>query len=101
MQSKRRYTGLICLNAVLLSALAAVTLIPDASAQRNNARRNRGEYTMVGGRVQGISESALWLVDSANQEMLVLRWNHSQKKLEPLGYRNLDADRANAGGRVR
>lgn len=100
MQDKRRYTGLICLNAVLLAALAAVTLIPDASGQRNN-RRPRGEYTMVGGQVQGIPESALWLVDSTNQEMLVLRWNHSQKRLEPLGYRNLAADAANVGGQVR
>lgn len=96
----QRYKGLICLNGVLLGALALAVLVPTADAQRAVSRK-RGEYTMVGGRVQGVSESALWIVDSTNQELLVLRWNEGQKKLEALGYRNLAADAQTVGGQVR
>jgi len=79
------------LNAVLLLVLAAVTFGPMAGAQA----RARGEYLMVGGRVPGSNSSAIYVVDTTNQEMLVVNYNQNSKQLGGIGYRNLAADAAN------
>jgi len=51
--------------------------------------------------VQGVTESAIYVIDAANQELLALRWNRSNKALSAIGFRDLasDARRANSGGR--
>lgn len=97
---RQTYKGLIALNAVLLAALMTITLAVPADAEQR-ARRSRGEYTMVAGRVQGVTESAIYVIDAANQEMLALRWNRSNKSLSAIGFRDLAADarRATSGGR--
>ncbi|MBL0928244.1 MAG: hypothetical protein IBJ11_11435 [Phycisphaerales bacterium] len=102
------FRGLIALNAVLLTALAGVTFIHDASAQpRQNPPagasppRSRGEYAMVSGRVQGVPESAIFVVDQSNQEVLALRWDRSTRQVRGIGYRDMKADgaRGQQGGR--
>jgi hypothetical protein len=93
----RKRRGLIALNAGLLVVLAAVSLAPQAQAQRG--ARARGEYTMVSGRVTGGSNNAVYIVDSSNQEMIALIWNNSRKSLEGLGYRDFAADAGAAPGR--
>ncbi len=93
--TKRR--GLIALNAGLVLVLAAVSLSPEARAQRG--ARARGEYTMVSGRVVGGSNNAVYVVDSANQEMIALIWNNTRKGLEGIGYRDFNADSGAAPGR--
>ena len=80
--------ALIVLNAILLVLLAAVTFAPAVSAQA----RSRGEYTMVAGGVNGLESSALYVVDAVNQELIVLGYNASTKRLDGIGYRNLAAD---------
>ena len=52
---------------------------------------------MVSGRVQGISESAVYIVDRSNQEMVVLRWDRSRKMLRGIGFRDLAEDSRRAG----
>ncbi len=84
--------GPIALNAVLLLVLAAVTFGSMAEAQR----RPRGEYLMVGGGVQGSGSSAVYILDTVNQEMMAVTYNYSLSVLEPLGYRNVAADTAAA-----
>jgi hypothetical protein len=96
-QSLKRRAGLIALNAVLLAALGVVSFAPSAQAQRG--ARARGEYTMVSGRVTGSSNHAIYVIDSANQEMIALTWNQTRKGLEGLGYRDLTADAGAAPGR--
>ncbi len=98
-QLGRRYRGLIALNVAALVALALVTWSPGATAQRVN--RPRGEYTMVAALVQGVPESALFIVDSSNQEMLVLRYDRSAKTVKYIGFRDLAADTRQAGGKGR
>jgi hypothetical protein len=93
--TKRR--GLIALNAGLLVVLAAVSLAPQASAQRG--ARARGEYTMVSGRLTGGSNNAAYVIDSSNQEMIALVWNNGRKGLEGIGYRDITADSGAAPGR--
>ncbi len=94
--TKSQFRALIMLNAALLAILAAVVFSPSANAQ-NRPNRARGEYTMVSGEFQGASENAIWILDAANQELLALRWNHSQKKLDGIGFRDLSRDAAQTG----
>lgn len=97
---RNRHTGLLALNGVLLGALALVSFAPGADAQRE-ARRARGEYTMVAGKVQGLTAAAIYVVDSNNAELLAVRWDQSRKTLAPMGFRdlNVDAKGAPGGGR--
>lgn len=89
-----RYRGLLALNGGLIITLALVTLgsgTPGAHARQAQARPH-GQYTMVTARMQGQTEAAIVLLDSANQEMVALRWDRNRKVLSPLGYRNLEQD---------
>lgn len=97
---RRNYRGLIALNGVLLGLLVIVTLAPGASAQ-TKAKRPKGQYAMVDGRVQGVTEAGIFVFDTANQEMIALRWDRSRKTLQPLGFRDVASDAAQAqkGGR--
>lgn len=97
---RSRYAGLLALNAALVAALAFVSFSPQADAQ-SASRRPRGEYTMVAGQVQGISESAIYVVDSTNQEILAMRWDRSRKALGGIGYRNMAVDSGRPEGRGR
>lgn len=80
--------ALLLLNAALLLVLAGVTLGPAADAQP----RARGDYTMVAGRAPGTQSSAVYIVDSVNQEMVVVTYNPSTNQLEGVTYRHLGAD---------
>lgn len=88
--NRRQLKPLLALNFILLGVLTFVSM-PGASAQPDRAR-SRGQYTMVNAKIQGISESGLYVVDSANQELLVLRWDNSRKTIKGIGYRDLVAD---------
>lgn len=93
----RQNRGLIALNLLLLAVLGAVTLPPIASAQ-NERGRTRGEYTMVGGNLDFGGSDAVYIVDSANAEMIVMRWDGRQR-MEGLGFRDLDLDARTEVGR--
>ncbi len=80
--------ALIVLNAILLVLLVAVTFAPAVSAQV----RSRGEYTMVAGGVKGASSSAVFIVDTGNQEMMAITYNQQDKSLEGIAYRSLAED---------
>jgi len=82
---------LLALNAALLCACLAVTLAPTAGAQ-NQTTRARGEYTMVGGEVNGSSSNAITVLDAANREMVTLLWDSSRRRLQGVGYRDLITD---------
>lgn len=86
--------GLLLLNAALLAVLAAVTFAPSADAQQ----RARGDFTMVGGEVPGVDGAAVYIVDTVNQEMMVVAFSQSNKRLQGVGYRNLAQDAASLGG---
>jgi len=94
---RKQWRGLIMLNGALLLVLALVTAMPSATAQQD-ANRPRGDYTMIGARAQGISESVIWIFDVANQEAIALRYDQSSRALQPIGHRNLAADANQARG---
>jgi hypothetical protein len=84
--------ALLALNAVLGATLWLQHAVPHAHAQPGRAR---GEYTMVSGRTNAGGPHAVYVLDSANQEMASLRWDPARRVLGVIGYRNLSGD-ANA-----
>ncbi|MHC4992042.1 MAG: hypothetical protein ACYTGC_13800 [Planctomycetota bacterium] len=82
--------ALIAINAALLLLLAAVTFGPAASGQA----RQRGEYTMVGGGVSGSESSAVYIVDTRNQELIAIAFDINSRTLQGVAYRNLANDAA-------
>jgi len=95
--SKQRTKGLIALNAVLLVGLALITLAPDAEAQARRTRAH-GQYAIVDAQFLGSQSAAIIVLDSANQEMLALRWDRSRRILTTIGQRDLAADSLGARG---
>lgn len=97
--------GLLVLNAALAGALAwqrwGPEVLPRAHAQggEGGAGRARGTYTMLAGRTSSGGPEAIYVVDSTNQEMVVLRWDSSRRSLAVAGYRNLQADASANPGR--
>lgn len=92
--------GLIAVNAALLGALALITLGPGAGAQNQGQRRLMGEYTMVGGAAQGVTGNVVYILDSANMQLVALRWDQTRRSVAGIGYRDLRGDReASAGQR--
>ncbi len=56
--------------------------------------RGRSEYTMVAGSAKGADSSAVYIVDTTNQELIVITYNQNTKRLDGVGYRNLASDAA-------
>lgn len=98
MSISRRHAALIAINAGLLGLLGLITLGPVAEAQN----RPRGRYVGVAGGVNGSDADAIWILDSANREMVALTWQPNQRALVGIGYRSVAADSGTAmieGGR--
>ena len=89
----KKWRGLVGLNLVLLGVLGAVSFSPGAGAQSSAGHsRVRGDYSIVGGAsISGVS-SVIYVVDTANGELIALSWNDSSKSLEGIGYRDLRID---------
>ena len=99
MRSQRtNIAALIALNAVLIGLLAAVTFAPSVSAQ---PARARGVFTMVAGGANNSQSSAVYIVDTVNQEMTVMTYDSADRSVKGIAYRNLAADAATQLGRVR
>ncbi len=92
MRYGRVLVVLVVLNAVLVAGVLLQRAVPRAYAQGGRAR---GEYTMVSGKTNAGGPHAIYVLDSANQEMVALRWDPARRVLGVIGYRNLSGD-ANA-----
>ena len=90
-EPRRTRRGLIALNAGLLAALGLIELAPGVFAQPN-VTRPRGQYTLVGGEINSANSNAIYVLDSVNEEIVVVRFNESRKTVDALGYRDLRAD---------
>ncbi len=88
----RAVAVLVALNAVLVLAIGAVVLEPRATAQQQTPSRAAGQYMLVGGEVRSGNTNAVFVIDTANREMVALRWVDGRNVLEGIGYRNLADD---------
>jgi len=93
--------GLIALNAALFAALAVLTWGPLAIGQnaQPGTGRARGDYTMVAGKTISGGPAAVYIVDSANQELVALKWDQGKQQMVGMGYRSLQADTRTVPGR--
>jgi len=86
---------LLWINAGVLALLGACFAFP-AGAQNGQpgqpGQRARGEYTMISGKISVGSSSAVYILDSVNQEMIALRWDNGRRSFTGIGYRSLDLD---------
>jgi len=80
------------MNLVLAGAVVGLVVVGMAGAQATQARRIGGQYTCVGGKTLGGYTNVIYVLDSANREMVALKWNDATKQLEGVGYRDLDED---------
>jgi len=71
-----------------------------ALAQAAAPARAAGQYTMVGGRTEGATAKVIYIIDSQNKELLAVRWNQGQNRLDGIGYRSIAQD-ADGQGRSR
>ena len=92
MHDRRQTRTLILLNAGLLFLLGVVVLAPMAEAQRGQARRAPGDYTLVASKPNALGESALHVVDANNMEMIVIRYEKSAGKLQFVDFVDIAAD---------
>lgn len=98
-----RFRALLTLNGVLLGFLALIALAPGAPAQSGQPRaqgspgRAPGVYLVVSGRTQGSVTDGIYVLDSTNQELMVLEWDRNGRRLNPRGWRSLAADSAMTG----
>jgi hypothetical protein len=85
---------LIAANIVLAGVLGVVCIIPVAGASDGQPGvRARGAYTLVSGRIQGNTTHGVYILDSANQEVVALSWDRGQNRFNsPIGYRSLTQD---------
>ena len=98
---RRQFRSLLALNLLLLAVLAAVTFAPVATAQTNRPSRASGDYSMVSGKAQGLTEHVVYVVDSINRDVLAIQWDRSRKNWQGIGYRNLTDDSSNPNRRGR
>lgn len=96
-----RLRRLVALNIALLGVLGAVTVVARAERSGQPAIRGRGDYTMVGGKIQGGNGNAIYILDGANQQLIAVRWNDSRKTLDGMDYRNLAQDAGANAGQIR
>jgi hypothetical protein len=90
-RSRRAAIAVNVALATLLGVLVLASWSP-APAPAQPPARARGEYTMVSGKTGAGSAHALYVVDGANSELVVFRWDQTRKEFLGFAYRSLDAD---------
>lgn len=91
---------LVAVNMALLAALALASMTRGQPAAGNQPQRGRGQYVAVPAKVQGLSTGVMYIADTANEELLALRWDKGTGTFEVVGFRDLVNDVA-AGGKGR
>jgi len=78
-------------HAALGAALgaAALAMLTGPLSAQSAPQRPAGDYIVVGGATTGGFTDVVYVLDTANRELVALRWNDSTKSLEGTGYRDL------------
>lgn len=84
--------GLIALNVMLLVVFAAVSFVPESVAQTTPA----GNYIAVPAKVNGVTSGVVYIMDTTQQELVAVTWDHNNNRIAPLGYRNIKTDTTSA-----
>ena len=92
MNARKTQIGLLALNACLLLVLAFVTFENATTAQ--TARTHR--YIALPSTINELSTGVVYIMDTSQQELVAITWDHNSKSLIPLGYRPIAADSQSA-----
>lgn len=88
-----RIGGAAMVNIGLIGAISTAVIVGATVAQSDGIeRRMGGSYTCVGGATSGGHANVVYVLDTANRELVALQWNDTTKQLEGVGYRDLVAD---------
>jgi len=90
---------LLWVNGGLFVLVAVMFSMPAGAQSSTPGQRARGEYTMIAGKTSVGGNSAVYILDSVNQEMIALRWDTGRRSFTGLGFRSLDADSKALPGR--
>ncbi len=99
IRPSRRQRVLLGANLALLAGVVVVHWAASPGRAQDGLDRGRGSYLMIGGEIQGGDSNAVYILDTINEEMIAVRWNHSRSQLDGLGYRDVRRDAAQEGGR--
>lgn len=91
-EGQRNGKNLARLNVCLAAGAVVLAVVGMAGAQSTQSRRTAGQYTCVGGQTLGGYTNVIYVLDSANREMVALQWNDTSKQLDGVGYRDLVED---------
>jgi hypothetical protein len=92
MKTNTPRSGLIALNFLLLAVLIAVSFVPQTDAQTSRSQR----YIGVPGRVNGLTPSVVYIMDTTQQEFVAVTWDHNNNRVVTIGYRPFASDVAAA-----
>jgi len=88
MNARTTQAGLVIINVCLLIVLAFVTFENASVAQASRANR----YIALPGSVNGLSSGVVYILDTSQQELVAITWDHNEQRLVPLGYRPVAKD---------
>lgn len=80
--------GLIALNLLLLAIFAAVSFVPETIAQTPKS----GHYISIPAKANSITSGIVYILDTDNQELVAVAWDHNNNRIATLGYRNIKSD---------
>ena len=86
--------GLIALNVLLLAIFAAVSFVGETIAQTPKS----GHYISAPAQSNGLSSGVVYIMDTDNQELVAVAWDHNKNRIATLGYRNIEQDAIAAWG---
>ena len=81
-------SGLIALNLLLLAIFSAVSFVPESIAQTPKS----GHYISVPAKTNSITSGIVYILDTDNQELVAVTWDHNNNRIATLGYRNIKSD---------
>ena len=89
---KRARGSLIALNAALLIALVVVLVLPPSQVPAQ-ARRGRGNYTMISGEVTGRKNQAgIYIVETKSFQMAAIMFDSRANRFQVMANRNMYDD---------
>jgi len=89
---RRAPRSLIALNAALLIALVVVLLLPQSEAT-GQARRGRGNYTMISGAVMGRkTQAGIYIVETKSFQMAAILYDSRNSRFQVMANRNMFQD---------
>ena len=91
MDNKNFTIGVLSTTAVVLFSAMAVILSQSESASAHGVTANAGGYVLTVGSVSVNDEELLYVIQSSSKRMGIYRFDHANRRIEPVDGIDLDA----------